>query len=258
MEKKKLLLVSVSVGLFLVIVIGAAILIVSPRNYNDVTRIDELPIAPGTRAMPVAPDSTPSAVQIESAPQITTEAAPQITMTPAPPAQRAVENFIIINGEDAENAAHVERLNNGSTKIDIKIQSPHVSGKETEQQGVTSTNTEAPATPKPAAPAKNAEPAKKPAPKPAAEKTAPKPVSQEPVYWVQAGSFSKKAYADNTKKYLASKQITSVVMDGNVGGKIYYRVRIGPYTTQKEADYWLSLIKSIDGMENSQVWKSRI
>jgi hypothetical protein len=30
-------------------------------------------------------------------------------------------------------------------------------------------------------------------------------------------------------------------------------VRVGPYTSQAEADYWLSLIKMLEGFEDSQV-----
>jgi DedD protein len=36
-----------------------------------------------------------------------------------------------------------------------------------------------------------------------------------------------------------------------------YRVRIGPYTSQNEADYWLAMVKSIDGFEKSQVWETQ-
>jgi DedD protein len=33
-------------------------------------------------------------------------------------------------------------------------------------------------------------------------------------------------------------------------------VRVGPYTSQNEADYWLALIKSIDGFGESQIWQN--
>jgi hypothetical protein len=48
MEKKKLLLVSVSVGLFLVIVIGASILVFSPRDYSLAMKAETVPVPPGT------------------------------------------------------------------------------------------------------------------------------------------------------------------------------------------------------------------
>jgi DedD protein len=76
-------------------------------------------------------------------------------------------------------------------------------------------------------------------------------------YWVQAGSFAAKARAEDVKETLASKGITSIIENRDVNGATYFRVRIGPYTSQTEADYWLSLIKSINGFEDSQIWQSR-
>ena len=55
------------------------------------------------------------------------------------------------------------------------------------------------------------------------------------------------------KESLASKGIASVIENRVMDGTTYYRVRVGPYTSKNEADYWLSLIKSINGFEDSQV-----
>jgi DedD protein len=38
-----------------------------------------------------------------------------------------------------------------------------------------------------------------------------------------------------------------------VDGRIWYRVRVGPYTSENEASYWLALVKAIDGFGESQV-----
>jgi DedD protein len=74
---------------------------------------------------------------------------------------------------------------------------------------------------------------------------------------VQAGSFSAKGRAEGVKETLAAKGITSIIENRDVSGTTYFRVRVGPYTSQKEADYWLSLIKTIDGFESSQIWQSQ-
>jgi DedD protein len=55
---------------------------------------------------------------------------------------------------------------------------------------------------------------------------------------------------------LAAKGITSLIENRDVEGKTFFRVRVGPYTSQNEADYWRELIKSIGGFEESQVWRS--
>jgi DedD protein len=244
MEKKKLLLVSVSVGLFLVIVIGASILVFSPRDYSSARKSEAVPVSPGTprAALVSAGTETAQSPEITSAPP---------AVEPQQKTERTLENIIYINGNNAENAVRVERLNDGNTKTVITIPGPH--------ENVITVN--APATEKIATPAKPAaapaNPSRPaiPAPPKTATAKAEKPLPKT-AWWVQTNSYSKKAYADNAKKFLESKGITSVVMNGNVGGKTYYRVRVGPYSSQAEADYWLSLIKTIEGMENSLVWKS--
>jgi DedD protein len=149
-------------------------------------------------------------------------------------------NIIYITAEgSAEDAVRVERLNDGNTKTYITIPAP--------RESVTVAAPTPAAAPVPEKPATASKPA-------ATAKT--ESARGGPSWWVQTSSYSKKAYADDAKKFLETKGITSVVTNGNVGGKTYYRVRVGPYSSQAEADYWLSLIKSIEGMENSLVWKS--
>jgi DedD protein len=80
-------------------------------------------------------------------------------------------------------------------------------------------------------------------------------------YWVQTGSFPTKNQADKAKEILGAKGLTAVIENGEVKGETWYRVRIGPYTSQNEADYWLSLVRSINGnpyvdLASSIVWKS--
>ncbi|MDR1286019.1 MAG: SPOR domain-containing protein [Treponema sp.] len=59
--------------------------------------------------------------------------------------------------------------------------------------------------------------------------------------------------AEGAREILASKGITSIIENRVVDGKTWYRVRVGPYTSENEANYWLSLVKTIDGFTESQV-----
>jgi DedD protein len=77
-------------------------------------------------------------------------------------------------------------------------------------------------------------------------------------YWVQAGAFSTQIRAEDVKETLKTKGLAAVIETHNVQGKDFYRVRVGPYTSQNEADYWLALIKSIDGFEESQIWQNNV
>jgi DedD protein len=52
---------------------------------------------------------------------------------------------------------------------------------------------------------------------------------------------------------LAGRGITAIIENRDVNGQNFYRVRVGPFTSQNEADYWLSVIKKIQGFEQSQI-----
>jgi DedD protein len=272
MEKKKLLLVSVAVGLFLVIAIGASVLVFSPRDYYSVTKVDAEPVR--TDVSRVATESLPQTPQVQL-PEITqsvsvqpADSDVQIQAVTEAGTESRLENIIYITaGGITEEAVRVERLNDGNTATYITIPTPREnSGTTTTTPPATTTTTSAPpaattttaapatvvAAPPAAAPAATQKPATPKSNAPAKAQT----VGTDSFWWVQTNSYSQKAYADNARKFLETKGITSVVTNGNVGGKTYYRVRVGPYASQAEADYWLALIKTIEGMENSLVWKS--
>lgn len=73
--------------------------------------------------------------------------------------------------------------------------------------------------------------------------TADKPVTR---YWVQVASYSNKKTAENARAILSDNKINSDIytyQDPN--SKLFYRVRVGPYTTKSEAEYWMSKITQI-------------
>jgi DedD protein len=199
MEKKKLLLVSVSTGIFLILVLGASILVFSPRSVSS-----GAVIPPGVTGTASLPDLTKPVAE------------------PEKPAQGTVPVVTIIAEQPAEVAAPA-----------VKIETSAIEA------------------PKP-------DPVQKPV---VVQRPAPvqKPVvTQKPesAYWVQIGSYTMKSGADKAKANLSERGLVSVIFDNEVQGKTYYRVRVGPYVSQAEADYWLRLVKEIDGYEKSQIWKS--
>ena len=79
--------------------------------------------------------------------------------------------------------------------------------------------------------------------KPATSTTTEKPVTR---YWVQVASYTNKKTAENSRAILSDSKINSDIytyQDEN--GKLYYRVRVGPYTTKSEAEYWMAKIAQI-------------
>jgi DedD protein len=81
----------------------------------------------------------------------------------------------------------------------------------------------------------------------------PEPARTQTNYWVQTGAFSTKIRAEGAKESLQTKGITSIIDNRDIDGKTWYRVRVGPYMSETEANYWLSLVKSIDGFGDSQI-----
>lgn len=65
-------------------------------------------------------------------------------------------------------------------------------------------------------------------------------------YWVQAASYSSKKKADEARAILDENKVQCEVFTFEMDGTLYYRVRVGPYTTQTEAAYWKN---QVDAME---------
>lgn len=86
-----------------------------------------------------------------------------------------------------------------------------------------------------------------------AAKSAPVRVDE---YWIQAGSFTSRGRADELKQGLAEKGMASLIAVKEISGKSYYRVRIGPYSSETEAKGWLEKIKVLEGCSGAQVWKT--
>jgi DedD protein len=190
--------------------------------------------------------------------------------SPVPPASIQEPNFYIGNTEVQPpaglDAAPAERTGENPETLTISVPRPNSAAVPT---GAAPVNT--PAAPKPAAggsagrpaatqarpapPAPPARPAAAPAarPAPASRPIAPAKPKTRQDYWVQTGAFSAKVRAEGAKETLADKGITSIIDDREVDGKTWYRVRVGPYTSETEARYWLALVQSIDGFDGSQV-----
>lgn len=82
-----------------------------------------------------------------------------------------------------------------------------------------------------------------------------KPSVKEPEivqYWVQVTALTSRKSADEARNKLGENQITADVFTYTDNKKqLFYRVRVGPYTTKSEAEYWRTKISKIDSFQNS-------
>ena len=218
-EQKKLLLVAVSVGVFLLVTITAAIAILTPKANMQETAINTQPYSSGR----LQPATVGSDIQ-----------------QPASTAQETKVNQIESPAVDVKN----------NDRLTINVAKPTTVAVPDNQEtlpAARSVATVAPAA-KPAATSKPAA-SKSPAAKPAA----PAKTKTTKDYWVQTGAFMAKIRAEDSKELLASKGITSIIENSEINGKTWYRVRVGPYISESEAKHWLDLVKTIDGFGDSQI-----
>jgi DedD protein len=222
-EMKKLLLVAVSVGFFLLVTITVAIIVLTPKTKDNGVSAN-IPYSSGRVKNWDEIPSTPAAEIKE----------PEKTTIAETDKNDGNNLTIIIPSPDADTAADTVQADKPK-----EIVQPVVAVK----------------------PPEPVKPAEKPAVKPAAAvkpATTVKP-STPPAkktindFWVQTGAFAAQVRAEDAREILAAKGITSIIENREINGKIWYRVRLGPYTSEREANHWLEIVKLIDGFNDSQI-----
>jgi len=228
-EMKKLLLVAVSVGVFLLVTITVAIIVLTPKAQTERSAFSS--------SSPYSNGRTQNASDI---------------MNNIPVQPVVIEETKSGTDETSSDIAEVDSDNGDSLTIQIPKPSTAAVPDNTEIPAQTVVIAPAPAAapavvkPAPAAP----KPAPAPAPRPAAKPAQSRTIND---FWVQTGAFSAMVRAEDAKELLASKGLVSIIENREVNGKTWYRVRLGPYTSEREAGYWLSLVKAIDGFADSQI-----
>ena len=215
-QNKSSLWILFAAGIFLCVVIGAALILWRPSVKDPV---------------------------ISSVNQTVSS---QTTDTWMNPATTPIETSVTLNNtEDAAAISNTELT--GPTTIDLNAL-PAANDFTTVRDDTAAVNvsTAAPVAATPTKPVvTEAAPAVTKKPAPAAAAT-PKKTQTVVEYWIQTGSFSSREYAENAQDIIASYKIDSEIFTKEVNGKTWYRVRMGPYKTKTEADYWKTAISSDD------------
>lgn len=96
------------------------------------------------------------------------------------------------------------------------------------------------------------------APAPAARTQAPpaRPPAQVKEFWIQAAAFESSTRANEVKDQLSAKGFNPVISTRTVDGKNFFRVRLGPYPNESEANKFLGWVKELDGF--SSAWVSEV
>ena len=272
MEQKRVLWIAAAVGLFLLVVIGTALSLYSPLKTAEPT-LNTLQADSGAW---IRPGLETAAYQ---EPASTSPAINQVqNIVPEQTAQKdssAVQNMTVY-------ADNTNLYSDGMTTIDLTaiarqtaqaIQEASISAANATSAAVTSNinaiANAAAVSANAAVAAREPAPVKdKPAKAPAAEKTAkaeskpaakssPKTAAKTTVktapekkpdqFWVQVAAFTGKTNAEEARSALSKEKISGEIFtfQGD-NGVMYYRLRVGPYSTKTEAEYWNTRIKGIE------------
>ncbi len=265
MENKKTLWIIAAVGAFLLVVLGAALIMYSPaaKSTQTVARI-----SPAERQNNGW--SNPGFENNGFAPSPSTEHQlnfPNHELPQPGEPLKANEVYVLAdkanvyevpsNGttidlnslKELKNEAQPQNINVTVTFADkdkpsaIRERAPRDFEKPA-QNLVAKTETSKSASPAPAA--------KKSETKPAASKASAKPAA--PVkYWVQVAAYSNKKGAENARSTLGTNQIQADIFTYKDNKEnLFYRVRVGPYTTKSEAEYWRQKIARINDFASAK------
>lgn len=78
------------------------------------------------------------------------------------------------------------------------------------------------------------------------------------VYWIQVASFPNSVKAEELRDLLKGKGIDSTIQTRNVNDTLYYRVRIGAFSTKAEADNFDLMLQDLPEIAETQIYTTRI
>lgn len=263
MEQKRVLWIVAAVGLFLLVTIGTALIIYRPSQNKTPVLNPQLSSSAWTRETPA-----PAAVQNAAPAQPAQPAEPAQPAAAVPAGEAQITNLTVIS-------ANTNVISDGTKTIDLnaltknsqpETQAPAeavpatpvqpvaaVASAEITVNTVTTPAAVATATVQQTTTTTQEAPVEKTVTSTPAKTTKPAASSVKTVtakvpdqFWVQAASFTKKVNAEEARDALAAEKIPGEVFTWkDANGVVYYRLRVGPYTTKSEAEYWLSRIKEI-------------
>ena len=262
MEQKKTLWIIAAVGVFLLVVLGVpAILHYPSRNqvpaYASISPVEKRSASNGwSKATPdvTAPTALPSDIPAAKVNDLVVLADNATVYSPNPAAQVSTNGSTTIDLNALKNELISEPAPQSQPQnINITVNIPDT--KEAETKTVVSPYAEKPvnsvkAVQKSEKAVKTAKTA--PAKSATAAAPAPKAEPKKTQYWVQVAAYSNKKGAEGARTILDENKIPSDIFTYRDNkDKLYYRVRVGPYTTKSEAEYWRTKIIKISDIDNA-------
>lgn len=261
MEQKKTLWIIAAVGVFLLVVLGVpAILHYPSRNpvpaYASISPVEKKTPQSGW-TKPVADVSAPSDISQSTKVSDLVVVADNATVYSPNPVSgattidlNALKNEITTDTQ-AQTAAQPQNIN-------ITVNIPDSKETATDTKSITSAVAKASES-TPVNTVKTVQKAEtktvkttKTTPAASTTATAVKTEPKKTQYWVQVAAYSNKKGAEGARSILDENKISSDIFTYRDNkDKLYYRVRVGPYTTKSEAEYWRTKIIKISEIDNA-------
>ena len=301
MEQRRILWIVAAVGLFLLVVVGFALILYSPTKNQD-------PIITQNQSTNDIWASTQNAIPIDPNYQVTnlqgtplenvvngnissTDNSQQFSPVATIPSQQVVgqvnntvtqgnnvlpsDSMNLVGQQKVQDVTVISEntkvITNGNTTIDLtgltvnSASQPVVTQNTTTNSQtanvVASTSTKASSSTSAKASTKAATTSKASTTKTTAKASSSaktvtaKTEAPAPKYWIQAGSYSSKKNAEEARNALSAEKIASEIFTyTDANGTLFYRVRIGPYTTKSEAEYWQSRVALIEKFSGAKTY----
>ncbi len=285
MEQKRTLWIVAAVGVFLLVVLGAALILYTPqskpatiansRGMNNGTAsngwISLAPSAPVQNSNPneqfeeensdFAQDENQNSTKAEfRTDEVNIYTEKTNVYSEKTDLNKLGENATVSSETPANSSSNEKTEKNAATTIDL-TESTKSNTKNIAQNTkapASNATVKTPAKEKPVQPKTVVKVEQKNAAKTAKTETknvSAKTATKEPEivqYWVQVTALTSRKAADEARNKLDENQITADVFTYTDNKKqLFYRVRVGPYTTKSEAEYWRTKISKIDTFQNT-------
>ncbi len=259
MEQKKTLWIIAAVGAFLLVVLGiAGLYYYSPAKHTvptiaSVSPVEKRTTNTGWTTPSIEPKSSDSTQLIELPPEVAVKTGDVVVL-----ADNATT--IDLNSLKQEIAADTTTAQTQPQNINITVNIPETKETNYISAPILEEKTETPKTVPTSVEVKKADTTKnntvtsvttKSVVKPAENTTVTTTVTKTEVrktqFWVQVAAYSNKKGAEGARSVLDANKIPADIFTYKDNkDNLFYRVRVGPYTTKSEAEYWRSRIIKID------------
>ena len=271
MDQKRILWIIVASGLFLLVVVGVALYLSAPQTQNHQS-LDSLQLSGNTWIKGEVKNPEPINTQLVQNTEVskpvdleTQENSENKETTITVDTVTLISKNTNVYTQDGENISQPQQstapekttiivntvAKDSVTTADTAKKAVVVANEGTKTSKTSSTTTETKkAVEKEPAKAATTTTSAASSKKATATVTETQPIADQ--FWVQVASFTGKKNAEDARAALLEEKINSEIFTfKNNDNVVYYRLRVGPYTTKSEAEYWHSRIKLIPQFEGT-------